>query len=159
VRGKEEPLYPLSAAYIVAPRSLPERYAGRGLHVRSKLRHGSGRGRAQDPGPREFRERPGEVSLAKCEVSPPKVRDFARGYLLFFGGRHLEGGDGGISDTRPLTRRQIRCLEKLPEDHEVVSMDMEPIVCGPRGEWLRVKVDGRLVPLVESVQSYLDVDG
>ena len=65
-----------------------------------------------------------------------------------------------MSATHPLTHRQIRCLEELPEDHEVVSTNGgPPIVRGPKGELLRVKPNGRLVALVESVQSYLDVRG
>ncbi len=57
-----------------------------------------------------------------------------------------------------LTRRQIRCLEELPERHEIVSADdRPPIVSGPRGEWLRVTPSGRLEPIVESVTSYLRV--
>ena len=51
-------------------------------------------------------------------------------------------------------------MEELPEDHEVVSNgDSPPIVCGPRGQFFRVKPDGRLVALVESVRSYLHVNG
>ena len=34
-----------------------------------------------------------------------------------------------------------------------------PIVRGPKGELLRVKQNGRLEPLVQSVQSYLRVYG
>ena len=65
-----------------------------------------------------------------------------------------------MSKTHPLTQRQMRCLEKLPQDHEVVSTDHgPPIVRGPKGEWLRVKANGRLVPLVESVKSYRNVHG
>jgi hypothetical protein len=65
-----------------------------------------------------------------------------------------------MSGVHTLTRRQIRCLEELPEDHEVVSTgEGPPIVCGPRGELLRVRANGRMVPLVESAQSYLDVHG
>jgi hypothetical protein len=65
-----------------------------------------------------------------------------------------------MSDTDSLTARQIRCLEKLPENHELVSAGHgSPIVRGPRGELLRVKPNGRLVPLVQCVQSYLYVHG
>ena len=60
----------------------------------------------------------------------------------------------------PLTQRQIRCLEKLPERHELVTRDHDsPIVRGPKGELLRVKQNGRLEPLVQRVQSYLRVYG
>jgi len=65
-----------------------------------------------------------------------------------------------MSDTHPLTKRQIRCLEKLPEDHEVVSNgDSPPIVRGPKGQLLRVKQNGHLEALVEGVRSYLQVEG
>ena len=65
-----------------------------------------------------------------------------------------------MSATHPLTQRQIRCLAKLPVDHEVVSTDGgPPVVRGPKGEWLQVKPNGHLVALVESVQSYLYVHG
>ncbi len=65
-----------------------------------------------------------------------------------------------MADVHPLTQRQIRCLEKLPEDHEVVSIDEgPPIVRGPRGQLLRVKANGRMVELVETVKSYLYVFG
>jgi hypothetical protein len=65
-----------------------------------------------------------------------------------------------MPSTHQLTRRQIRRLEKLPEDHEVVSNDDgPPIVCGPRGQLFRVMPNGRLAALVETVQSYLHVNG
>ena len=65
-----------------------------------------------------------------------------------------------MSDTHRLTQRQIGRLERLPEDHEVVSNgDSPPIMCGPRGQLFRVMSNGRLVPLVETVQSYLHVNG
>ena len=51
---------------------------------------------------------------------------------------------------------------RLPEDHEGVSTegpDGPPTACGPKGELLRVKPNGDLVPGVESVQSYLHVHG
>jgi len=65
-----------------------------------------------------------------------------------------------MSDTESLTAGQMRSLEKLPADHELVSTGHgSPIVCGPRGELLAVKPSGRLVPLVQSVQSYLYVNG
>jgi hypothetical protein len=59
-------------------------------------------------------------------------------------GQHREGGEGRISDTHALTKQQIRCLEELSENHEVVSTgDGPPIVCGPRGELLWVKANGQ----------------
>jgi hypothetical protein len=65
-----------------------------------------------------------------------------------------------MADVRTLTQRQIRCLQTLPEDHEVVSVDEgPPIVRGPRGQLLRVKTNGRMVALVEAVKSYLHIHG
>jgi hypothetical protein len=65
-----------------------------------------------------------------------------------------------MSDAHPLTQRQIRCLETLPEDHELVTPGHgSPIVRGPKGELLQVKPSGRLVALVQGVQSYLQVHG
>jgi hypothetical protein len=65
-----------------------------------------------------------------------------------------------MADVQPLTQRQIRCIEKLPKDHEVVSVDEgPPIVRGPRGQLLRVKTNGRMVDLVETVKSYLHIRG
>ena len=62
--------------------------------------------------------------------------------------------------TRPLTKRQIRRLERLPEHHEVVSTsERPPIVRGPRGQLLQVKPSGRMESLVERVRSYLRVNG
>jgi hypothetical protein len=65
-----------------------------------------------------------------------------------------------MSDAHPLTQRQVRCLETLPKDHELVTPGRgSPIVRGPKGELFGVKPNGRLVALVESVQSYLQVHG
>jgi hypothetical protein len=65
-----------------------------------------------------------------------------------------------MADVHLLTQRQIRCLEALPEDHEIVSIDEGPaIVRGPRGQLLRVKANGRMVELVETVKSYLQIHG
>jgi hypothetical protein len=76
-----------------------------------------------------------------------------------------------MSHTQALTKSQIRCLERLtqrqihrlerlPMNHEVVSIDHGPlIVRGPKGKLSRVKSDGRLVALVEKVRSYLYVNG
>jgi len=63
-----------------------------------------------------------------------------------------------MSETDRLTRRQVRALKELPERHEIVSAEVPPIVRGPRGEWLRVTLGGRLVPVVQSVKSYLQVN-
>lgn len=61
---------------------------------------------------------------------------------------------------QPLTTRQIRRLETLPEHHEVVSTrDGAPVVRGPRGRLLRVERDGHMEGLVDRVQSYLHVNG
>jgi hypothetical protein len=63
-------------------------------------------------------------------------------------------------NTRPLTQRQIRRLQRLPAHHELVSTDdRPPIVRGPKGELLRLKQNGRLEGLVERVRSYLHVSG
>jgi hypothetical protein len=65
-----------------------------------------------------------------------------------------------MSEIQPLTQRQIRCLENLAEDYEVVGLeDGPPIVRAPNGALLRVKANGRIVALVEPVQSYLQVHG
>jgi len=64
-----------------------------------------------------------------------------------------------MSDTDRLTHEQLRCLEQLPDDHEIVSTDNRgPIVRGPRGQWLRVTRGGHLAPTVASVRSYLLVN-
>jgi hypothetical protein len=65
-----------------------------------------------------------------------------------------------MSDTGTLTQPQIRCLEELPDDYEVVTeAEGAPILSGPRGQWLRVTPSGRIVPLVETRQSYLNANG
>jgi len=76
-----------------------------------------------------------------------------------------------MSGVHALTKRQIRCLEKLtqrqihrlerlPGDYEVVSVGDGPlIVRGPKGKLLRVKANGRLVALVARFSSYLHVSG
>ena len=59
-----------------------------------------------------------------------------------------------------LTQRQLRQLEKLPDDYKVVSaMDGIPIVESPNGQTLRLQPNGRLAAstLIENVQSYLHV--
>jgi hypothetical protein len=88
------------------------------------------------------------------------LEDPHAGYLLFGVGPCIDRRRRDMPDTYPLNQRQIRCLEKLPADHELVaSDDGPPVVRGPKGEWLRIKENGRLVPLVERVQSYLNVRG
>jgi hypothetical protein len=57
-----------------------------------------------------------------------------------------------------LTPQQIRCMEKLPEGHKLVSTRSgAPIVRRPDGRLLRVQPNGRFVTTisVERVQSYL----
>jgi hypothetical protein len=59
-----------------------------------------------------------------------------------------------------LTARQLRRLEKLPDDYKVVSAsDGIPIVESPNGQTLRLQPNGRLAAstLIESVQSYLHI--
>ncbi len=64
-----------------------------------------------------------------------------------------------MSSTHPLTKQQLRRLRRLPANHAVVSIDERPpIVRGPRGQFLRVKRNGRLEDLVERVRSYLNVE-
>ncbi len=61
-----------------------------------------------------------------------------------------------------LTKRQIERLRKLPPDYRIVSVQKRfPMVRRPDGQRLRVQPNGRLAvsPLVERVQSYLQVDG
>ena len=71
-----------------------------------------------------------------------------------------EGGDSDMSETQALTQRQIRCLENLAEEYEVVSLeDRPPVVRARNGALMRVKANGRIVALVEPVQSYLQVHG
>ena len=65
-----------------------------------------------------------------------------------------------MSEIQPLTQRQIRCLENLAEEYEIVSLDDgPPVLQGPNGALLRVKANGRIVGLVEPSQSYLTVHG
>jgi len=67
-----------------------------------------------------------------------------------------------MAKTHPLTRRQIRRIERLPKGHEVVSTrDGPPIVRRPDGQLLRVQPNGHLEAnvRVERVRSYLDVHG
>jgi hypothetical protein len=67
-----------------------------------------------------------------------------------------------MSAARPLTPRQSRRLENLPDGHEIVSVrDGVPVVRRPNGQMSRMQPSGRLVvsSLVERVQSYLQVHG
>jgi hypothetical protein len=75
--------------------------------------------------------------------------------------RHARTG-AGMSGTHALSRRQIRCIEELPEGHTIVSVsDGVPIVRRPDGQLSRMQPSGRLVAAtrVEMVQSYLHVHG
>ena len=59
-----------------------------------------------------------------------------------------------------LTQRQMSRLDRLPDDHRVVSAQGdEPVVRRPDGQLLRVQRNGRVSPatLVDRVQTYLDV--
>jgi hypothetical protein len=67
-----------------------------------------------------------------------------------------------MPSTHQLAQRQIRCMEKLPEGHKVLSTRYgAPILRRPDGHLFRVQPDGRLAAAVrvEGVQSYLDVHG
>jgi len=61
-----------------------------------------------------------------------------------------------------LSDRQISSMEKLPADHEVVSVrGRAPIVRQPDGQLWRIRPSGSFVAAlpVERVQSYLHVHG
>ncbi len=67
-----------------------------------------------------------------------------------------------MSGTHLLTQRQVRCMEKLPQGHKVLSTRYgAAIVRRPDGRLLRVQPNGRLSPTirVEQVQSYLHLHG
>ena len=67
-----------------------------------------------------------------------------------------------MPSTHQLTQRQIRCMEKLPAGHKVVSTRYgAPIVRRPDGQLFRLQSNGRLAATirVERVQSYLHVHG
>jgi hypothetical protein len=69
---------------------------------------------------------------------------------------------GDAAQLLHLTRRQIRCIETLPADHEVVSIrGRAPIVRSGDGELMRIRPSGRMVPSVrvERVRSYLHLHG
>ena len=60
-----------------------------------------------------------------------------------------------------LTQQQIRCMERLPEGHRLVSTRSgAPIVRRPDGRLLRVQPNGRFATTisVERVQSYLKLN-
>jgi hypothetical protein len=62
----------------------------------------------------------------------------------------------------PLSQRQIRRMEKLPDDYEVVSSSHGvAILRRPDGQLLRMQPDGRLASTIsiERVQTYLHVHG
>lgn len=64
--------------------------------------------------------------------------------------------------TPPLTQRQVRCMENLPDGHVVLSTRRGvAIVRRPDGRLVRIQPDGRLTTTlrVERVQSYLHVNG
>jgi hypothetical protein len=59
-----------------------------------------------------------------------------------------------------LTRRQLRRMKQLPEDHKIVSIEGRlPIVRQPDGRLLRIRPSGRVVETlpVEHARSYLQV--
>jgi transposase len=67
-----------------------------------------------------------------------------------------------MPSTHQLTKRQIRCIEKLPEGHKMVNTrDGAPIVRRPDRQLFQVQPNGRLAATirVERVQAYLDVHG
>jgi len=57
-----------------------------------------------------------------------------------------------------LTKRQLACLARLPEDYRLVAAGgSSPIVQRPDGQLLRIQPNGTLAAttLVQRVQSYL----
>ena len=59
-----------------------------------------------------------------------------------------------------LTKRQLACLERLPDDHRVVGRRRDsPIIERPDGQIMRVQPNGRLVVTtsVQVARSYLDM--
>jgi hypothetical protein len=67
-----------------------------------------------------------------------------------------------MSSTHQLTQQQVRFIERLPDDHTVVSTRRGVlIVRRPNGQMLRVQPSGHVAATirVERVQSYLDVHG
>jgi hypothetical protein len=60
-----------------------------------------------------------------------------------------------------LTQRQLACLAKLPEDHQVLGASKgSPIVQRPDGQLLRVQPNGHLAAttLVWGVQPYVHIE-
>jgi hypothetical protein len=60
-----------------------------------------------------------------------------------------------------LTKRQLACLAKLPENHTVVgAADGSPVVRSPDGQLFRIQPNGNLAAttLVQRVQSYLKTE-
>jgi hypothetical protein len=60
-----------------------------------------------------------------------------------------------------LTKRQLACLAKLPENYTVVgATDGSPVVRRPDGQLLRIQPNGNLAAttLVKRVQSYLSTE-
>ncbi len=67
-----------------------------------------------------------------------------------------------MPSTHQLTRRQMRCMETLPEGHTMVNTRHGvPIVRRIDGQLFRIQPNGHLTASirVKSVQSYLDVHG
>jgi hypothetical protein len=67
-----------------------------------------------------------------------------------------------MSSTKPLSKRQMRRMEKLSEGHVVLSTrDGVAVVRRADGRLFRLQPDGRLTGMirVERVQSYLHVNG
>lgn len=67
-----------------------------------------------------------------------------------------------MSSTPVLSPRQLRRMEKLPEDYRVVNTrDGVVILRRADGQLLRMQPDGRLMPTIsiERVQDYLHVHG
>jgi hypothetical protein len=76
--------------------------------------------------------------------------------------RGAPGNRARMPGAQLLTQRQIRCMERLPVGHDVVSIrDGVPIVSQPDGQMLQMQPNGRLGATlgVERVQSYLHVHG
>jgi hypothetical protein len=60
-----------------------------------------------------------------------------------------------------LTKRQLACLAKLPEEYRVVAAtDGCPVVRRPDGQLFRIQPNGNLAAttLVQRVQSYLKTE-